>query len=82
MGKHKGGTKTSDPLLQLAVPLPHLSPCFRRELRTGRTDPVRLVLGSPGGLELLIPDVVVLGRPSGDEYQATLEDGNVAGNNG
>ena len=82
MGKHKGGTKASDPLLKLVVPLPHLSRCFPRELRTGRTDPVRLVLGSPGGLELLIPDVVVLGRPSGDEYQATLEDGNVAGDNG
>ena len=35
---------------------------------------------SPGGLELLIPDVVVLGTPSGDEYRATLDDGNVAGN--
>jgi len=40
---------------------------------------VPLVLGSPGGLELQILDVVVLGTPSGDEYLATLDDGNVAG---
>jgi len=33
----------------------------------------------PGGLELLIPDGVVLGKPSGDEYRATLDHGNVAG---
>jgi len=52
---------------------------FRRELITCRTDTVPLVLGSPGGLELLIPDVVVLGTPSGDKYRATLDDGNVAG---
>ena len=55
---------------------------FRRELITCRTDTVPLVLGSPGGLELLIPDVVVLGTPSGDEYRATLDDGNVAGDKG
>ena len=55
---------------------------FRRELITCRTDTVPLVLGSPGGLELLIPDVVVLGTPGGDEYRATLDDGNVAGGKG
>ena len=31
-----------------------------------------------GGLELLMP-VIVLGTPTGDEYRATLDDGNVAG---
>jgi len=55
---------------------------FRRQLITCRTDTVPLVLGSPGGLELLIPDCVVLGTPSGDEYRATLDDGNVAGHKG
>jgi len=55
---------------------------FHPELITCRTDTVPLVLGSPGGLELLIPDVVVLGTPSGDEYRATLDDGNVAGDKG
>jgi len=55
---------------------------FRRELITCRTDTVPLVLGSPCGLELLIPDVVVLGTPSGEEYRATLDDGNVAGDKG
>jgi len=52
---------------------------FRREQITCRTDTVPLELGSPGGLELLIPDVVVPGTPSWDEYHATLDDGNVAG---
>jgi len=55
---------------------------FRHELITCQTDTVPLVLGSPGGLELLIPDVVVLRRPSGDKYRATLDDGNVAGDKG
>ena len=55
---------------------------FRRELITCRTDTVPLVLGSPGGLELLIPEVVVLGTPSWHEYCATLDDGNVAGDKG
>jgi len=55
---------------------------FPRELITCRTDTVPLVLGSPSGLELLIPDVVVLWTPSGDEYHATLDDGNVAGGKG
>ena len=67
--------------------MPSISPStpvtvFRRELITCGTDTVPLVLGSPSGLELLIPDVVVLGMPSGDEYRATLDDGNVAGNQG
>ena len=31
---------------------------------------------------MLIPDVVVLGTPSGDEYRATRDDGNVAGDKG
>ena len=51
---------------------------FCGKLITCWTDTVPLVLGSPGGLELLIPDVVVLGTPSRDEYRATLDDGNVA----
>jgi len=55
---------------------------FRREVITCRTDTVPLVLGSPGGLKLLIPDVVVLGTPSGDESRATFDDGNVAGDKG
>jgi len=63
--------------------MPSISPStpvtvFRRELITCRTDTVHLVLGSPGGLELVIPDVVVLGTPGGDEYRATLDIGNVA----
>jgi len=55
---------------------------FRRELITCRTHTVPLVLRSPSGLGLLIADVVVLGTPSGDEYRATLDDGNVAGDKG
>jgi len=55
---------------------------FRRKLITCRTDTVHLVLGSPSGLELLIPEVVVLATPSGDEYRATLDDGNVTGDKG
>ena len=55
---------------------------FRRELITCWTDVVSLVLGSPDGLELLIPDVVPLGTPSGEEYRAALDDGNVAGDKG
>jgi len=55
---------------------------FCRELITCRTDTVPLVLGSPGGLELLITDVVVLGTPSGHQYRATLDDGNLAGDKG
>jgi len=51
---------------------------FRRKLITCRTDTVPLVLGSPGGRELRIPDVGVLRTPSVDEYRATLDDGNVA----
>ena len=52
---------------------------FRRELITC-THPVPLVLGSPRALELQIPDVVVLETPRGDEYVATIDNGNVAGN--
>ena len=55
---------------------------FRRELIACRTDTVRLVLGSPCGLELRISDIVVLGTPSVDEYRATLDDGNVAADKG
>jgi len=55
---------------------------FHRELITGWTDIVPLVLNSSGGLELLIPDVFVLGTPSGDEYRATLDDENVAWDKG
>jgi len=50
---------------------------FRSELITCWTNTVPLVLGSAGGLELLVPDIVVLGMPSGDEYRAMLDDGNV-----
>ena len=36
------------------------------------------VLGSPsGGLELLIREAVSLGKPSEDEYNPTLDDGNI-----
>jgi len=38
---------------------------------------VPLVLGSPGGLELLIPEVVVLLTPSEDKYRAMREHGNL-----
>jgi len=55
---------------------------FRHKLITCRTDTIPVVLGSPGVLELMIPDVVVLGTPSGEEYRATLHDGNVARDNG
>jgi len=55
---------------------------FRRELITCRTDIVPVVLAWPGGGEFLIPDVVVLGTPSQEEYGATLDDGNVAGDKG
>jgi len=54
----------------------------RGDLITCRTDTVPLVGGSPGGLELLVPDIFVLGTPSGDEYRATLDDWNVAGDKG
>ena len=50
---------------------------FRRELIKCRTDTVPLVLGLPSGLKLLIQDGVVLGMPSGDEYCARRDDGNV-----
>jgi len=52
---------------------------FRRELISCQTHTVSLVLGSLGGLEVLIPGVVVLWIPRGDEYSATFDDGNVAG---
>ena len=55
---------------------------FRPEFITCWTDVVSLVLGSPGGLELRRRDVVLLGTPSGEEYRATLDDGNVAGDKG
>ena len=45
---------------------------FCRELLTCWTQT------GPGGLELLMPEVV-LGTPTGDEYRATLDDGNVTG---
>ena len=36
------------------------------------------MLGPPsGGLELLIPEAVSLGRASEDEYSPTLDDGNI-----
>ena len=53
---------------------------FRRELVTRLMRPGSGVLSSPvGGLELLTPDVVTLGIPSGDEYCAVLDNGNVGG---
>jgi len=51
---------------------------FHREFITCWTDTVSLVLDSPGGLELLIPDGVLPRTPSGEEYCAMLDDGNVA----
>ena len=55
---------------------------FHREVITCRTDTVPPVGGSPGGLELLIRDIIVIGTPRGDEYRATLDDVNVAGDKG
>jgi hypothetical protein len=52
---------------------------FRRELVCGHMFSCRCVLGSPGGLELLTPDVVALWLASGDEYGGTLEDVNIGG---
>jgi len=52
---------------------------FRRELVPGQMCSCCGVLGSPGGLELLTPDVVTLWVASGDEYGGTLEDVNVGG---
>ena len=45
---------------------------YHRKLLTCWTDT------GPGGLELLMP-VIVLGMPTGHEYRAKLDDGNVAG---
>jgi len=64
--------------------MPSISPStpvtvFHRALITCQTDTDPPVRGLPGGLGLLILDVVVLETPSGDEYCGTLEDGNVAG---
>ena len=53
---------------------------FRREVVTRHMHPGCGVLSSPvGGLELLTPEVVTLGIPSGDEYRAVLDDKNVGG---
>jgi len=52
---------------------------FRRELVPGQMCSYRGVLGSPGGLELLTPDVVTPWVASGDEYGGALEDVNVGG---
>ena len=53
---------------------------FGRELVTRLLHLGCGVLSSPvGGLELLTPDVVTLGIPSGDEYRAVLDDKNVGG---
>ena len=42
--------------------------------------PGRGVLDSPGGgLELLPPETVALGRLSEEEYRPTLDDGNIGG---
>jgi len=50
---------------------------FRCELVPGKMGACCGVLGSPGGLELLTPDVVTLWVASGDEYGGKLEDVNV-----
>ena len=50
---------------------------FRCELVPGQMCSCCGVHGSPGGLELLTPDVVTLWVASGDEYGGTLEDVNV-----
>jgi len=55
---------------------------FRRELIACRTESFPLVRRSPGGLKLLIQDLVVLATPGGHEYRATLDDGNVARDKG
>ena len=55
---------------------------YGRELITCRTEAVPLVQGSAGRHKLLIPDGVVLGMPSGDEYRDTLDDGNIAEDKG
>jgi len=52
---------------------------FRHELVPGQMCSCRVVLKSPGGLELLPADVVALWVASGDKYGGTLEDVNVGG---
>jgi len=52
---------------------------FRHELVPGQMCSCCGVLGTPGGVELLTPDVVRLWVASGDEYRGTLEDVNVGG---
>jgi len=52
---------------------------FGYELVPGQTCSYCGVLGSPGGLELLTPDVVTLCVASGDKYGGKLEDVNVGG---
>jgi len=52
---------------------------FRHELVLDRMCLCCGVLKSPGGLEPLTADVVVLWAASGDEYGDTLEDVNVSG---
>ena len=51
---------------------------FRRELLPNQLS-CRGVVMWPAGLELLIPDVVALRVPSGDENLGALDDGNVGG---
>ena len=52
---------------------------FRSELVPGQMCSCCGVLGLPGGLDLLTPDVVTLWVASGDEYGGTLEDVNLGG---
>jgi len=52
---------------------------FRRELVPGQMCSCCGLLGSPGGLELLTPDVVTLCVAICNEYGGTLEDVNVGG---
>jgi len=52
---------------------------FHRELISYWTDSFPQVHSFPSRLEFLIPEGVVLGTPSGDDYRAMHDDGNVTG---
>jgi len=52
---------------------------FRHDWVPGQMSSECGILDSPAGLELLTPDVVALWVASGDEYQATLDDGSTGG---
>jgi len=64
------------PSIDLSTPVT----VFHYEIITCRTDTVPLVFGAitPGGLELLIPDIFMLETPSESAYPATWDDQNFA----